>query len=110
MPSTDKGKAWLRNIEGNWRDTTCPCGSHFHFDGNIDELFSWERIHLRHMSSDPENHAMLSLYPRDMVIFYHSTSGDIVEIRKHKTHEINDLHNACLYGEVKLAGVWFSLI
>jgi len=70
-------------MEGNWRDSTCPCGSNFHFNGDIDELFSWERIHLRHMSSDPENHAMLSLYPRDMVIFYHSTSGYIVEIRKH---------------------------
>ncbi|MGB7936969.1 MAG: hypothetical protein WCF21_10150, partial [Nitrososphaeraceae archaeon] len=63
------------------------------------------RIHLRHMSSDPENHAMLSLYPTDKVIFYHSTSGYIVEIRKHKSHEIKDLQNACLYGNVKLAGV-----
>jgi len=57
------------------------------------------------MSSDPENHAMLSLYPTDMVIFYHSTSGYTVEIRKHKPHEIKDLQNACIYGNVKLAGV-----
>ncbi len=105
MRSPDKGTVWLKNIEGNWRDSNCPCGSHFHFNGDIDELFSWERIHLRHMSSDPENHAMLSLYPQDKVIFYHSTSGYIVEIRKHKPHEIKDLQNACLYGNVKRAGV-----
>lgn len=103
--SDKRANIWLKNNEGNWRDTTCPCGSNFHFNGDIDELFSWERIHLRHMSSDPENHAMLSLYPTDMVIFYHSASGYIVEIRKHKPHEIKDLQNACMYGNVKLAGV-----
>jgi hypothetical protein len=57
------------------------------------------------MTSDPENHSMLSLYPTDRVIFYHSTSGYTVEIRKHKPHEIKDLQNACIYGNVKLAGV-----
>jgi hypothetical protein len=57
------------------------------------------------MTSDPENHSMLSLYPTDRVIFYHSMSGYTVEIRKHKSHEIKDLQNACLYGKVKLAGV-----
>lgn len=105
LQSIDREDKWLKNIKGNWRDSSCPCGSNFHFNGNIDELFSWERVHLRHMTSDPENHSMLSLYPTDRVIFYHSTSGYTVEIRKHKPHEIKDLQNACLYGNVKLAGV-----
>ena len=96
---------WLRNLKGNWRDVLCPCGSKFHFEGNIDDLFSWERIHLRHMASDFENHEMLSFYPKDMVIIYHSTSGYVLERRKHKREEIGDLNHARLYGHVKLAGV-----
>jgi hypothetical protein len=96
---------WLQNIRGGWRDVECPCGSNFHFDGKIDNLFSWEGVHLRHMISDSENHDMLSFYPKDMVIFYHSKSGYVVERRKHRTEEISDLRHACIYGQTKLAGV-----
>jgi hypothetical protein len=96
---------WLGNISGSWRDVKCPCGSTFHFRGKVDELFSWERIHLRHMASDSGNHEMLSFYPKDMVIIYHSTSGYVLERRKHKRDEIGELHRARVYGQVKLAGV-----
>jgi hypothetical protein len=96
---------WLQNIGGSWRDVRCPCGSTFHFKGKIDELFSWERIHLRHMASDSNNHEMLSFYPKDMVIIYHSTSGYVLERRRHKKDEISELHQARLYGHAKLAGV-----
>jgi hypothetical protein len=71
----------------------------------MDELFAWERIHLRHMASDLENHEMLSFYPNDMVIIYHSSSGYVVERRRHRKDEISDLNHARLYGTVKLAGV-----
>jgi len=57
------------------------------------------------MASDFENHEMLSFYPKDMVIIYHSTSGYVLERRKHKREEIGDLNHARLYGHVKLAGV-----
>ena len=83
----------------------CPCGSSYHFSGGMDELFSWERIHLRHMASDYDNHEMLSFYPKDMVIIYHSTSGYVIERRKHRKGEISDLHQARIYGHTKLAGV-----
>ena len=96
---------WLQNLHGSWRDVECPCGSNFHFDGKIDDLFSWERVHLRHMISDSENHDMLSFYPKDMVIFYHSKSGYVVERRKHRSEEISDLRQACIYGQTKLVGV-----
>jgi hypothetical protein len=96
---------WLRNISGSWREVKCPCGSTFHFRDKIDELFSWERIHLRHMASDSANHEMLSFYPKDMVIIYHSTSGYVLERRKHKRDEITELHRARLHGQTKLAGV-----
>jgi hypothetical protein len=101
MPANE----WLQNLHGSWRDVECPCGSNFHFDGKIDNLFSWERVHLRHMISDSENHDMLSFYPKDMVIFYHSKSGYVMERRKHRAEEINDLRQACIYGQTKLAGV-----
>jgi hypothetical protein len=71
----------------------------------MDELFSWERIHLRHMASDYDNQEMLSFYPKDMVIIFHSTSGYVLERRKHRKDEISELHNARLYGRAKLAGV-----
>ena len=96
---------WLRNIGGSWRDVSCPCGSTFHFQGNLGDLFSWERIHLRHMASDFANHEMLSFYPKDIVIIYHSTSGYVVERRKHRKEEISDIHQALIYGQTKLAGV-----
>ena len=96
---------WLQNIKGSWRDVACPCGSNFHFTGKMDELFSWERIHMRHMASDSENHEMLSFYPKDMVIIFHSVSGYVVERRKHKKGEVGELNHARLYGHVKLAGV-----
>ena len=57
------------------------------------------------MASDTANHEMLSFYPKDMVIFYHSTSGYVVERRKHRRDEITELHQASMYGNVKLAGV-----
>jgi hypothetical protein len=100
----DQKKTWLRNIEGNWRDVECPCGSTFHFEGSIDELFLWERTHITHMSFDSDNHDMLSFYPNDMVIFYHSKSGYVVERRRHIMDEIRNLQDACIYGRIKLAG------
>ncbi len=57
------------------------------------------------MASDSDNHEMLSFYPKDMVIIYHSTSGYVLERRKHKKGEIGELHQARLYGRTKLAGV-----
>jgi hypothetical protein len=57
------------------------------------------------MASDSDNHEMLSFYPKDMVIIYHSTSGYVLERRKHRKDEIGDLHQARLYGRTKLAGV-----
>ncbi|MEO9363819.1 MAG: hypothetical protein ABI348_07960 [Nitrososphaera sp.] len=104
MAAKEEGQ-WLNNIGGSWRDTRCPCGSTFHFRGKVDELFAWERIHLRHMASDSENHEMLSFYPKDMVIIYHSASGYVVERRRHRREEINEVHQARLYGNAKLAGV-----
>jgi len=38
LQSTDREDKWLKNIKGNWRDSSCPCGSNFHFNGNIDEF------------------------------------------------------------------------
>lgn len=96
---------WLRNIGSNWRDVECPCGSEYHFDGKIDALFSWERIHVPHMASDYANHDMLSFYPKDMVIYYHCISGYVVDCREHQAEEIESLRHACIYGNVKIAGV-----
>lgn len=96
---------WLQNIGGSWRDVRCPCGSSFHFQGKVDDLFAWERIHLRHMASDYDNHEMLSFYPKDMVIIYHAGSGYVVERRRHRNEEISEIHQARLYGTTKLAGV-----
>jgi hypothetical protein len=98
-------ESWLQNISGSWRDVKCPCGSTFHFKGKVAELFAWEGIHLRHMESDRENHEMLSFYPRDMVIIYHSASGYVIERRRHRREEISEVHHAQLYGQAKLAGV-----
>ena len=49
----------------------------------------WEEIHIRHMSLDSDNHDMLSFYPKDMVIIYHSKSGYVVERRRHTVDEIH---------------------
>jgi hypothetical protein len=57
------------------------------------------------MASDFDNHEMLSFYPRDMVIIYHSISGYVLERRKHKREEIGELHQAQIHGHAKLAGV-----
>ena len=57
------------------------------------------------MASDYENHEMLSFYPKDMVIIYHSTSGYVLDRRKHRKDEVTELHHARLYGHTKLAGV-----
>ena len=105
MPETITASPWLQNIGGSWRDVKCPCGSTFHFKGKVDELFSWERIHVRHMASDYDNHEMLSFYPKDMVIIFHSLSGYVLERRKHRKDEVSELHQARLYGHAKLAGV-----
>jgi hypothetical protein len=48
---------------------------------------------------------MLSFYPKDMVIIYHSTSGYVLERRKHNRDEIGEVHQAHFYGRTKLAGV-----
>lgn len=105
LPLTDRKSPWLRNIAGSWRDVKCPCGSQFHFRGKLEEMFSWERIHIRHMASDSENHEMLSFYPKDMVIIYHSASGYVLERRKHRKDEVSQLHHARIYGSAKIAGV-----
>jgi len=55
--------------------------------------------------SDSDNHEMLSFYPKDMVIIYHSTSGYVLERRKHRKDEISELHQARIHGHAKLAGV-----
>jgi hypothetical protein len=57
------------------------------------------------MVSDSDNHEMLSFYPKDMVIIYHSTSGYVIERRKHRKDEISELHQARIHGNAKLAGV-----
>lgn len=57
------------------------------------------------MASDYENHEMLSFYPKDMVIIYHSTSGYVLERRKHMKDEVSELQHARLHGRTKLAGV-----
>ena len=100
----DHSKNWLQSFSGGWRDIDCPCGSSFHFDGRIEELFTWERIHIKHMATDYDNHSMISFYPKDMVIFYHSKSGYVVERRRHKSHEIQDIFSR-LNNDVKLIGV-----
>ena len=90
MQKADEHKdKWLRNIRESWRDVQCTCGSKFHFNGDIDKLFEWENIHLRHFASDSDNHSIISFYPTDMIIYYHSKSGYVIEIIKHKSHEIN---------------------
>jgi hypothetical protein len=48
---------------------------------------------------------MLSFYPKDMVIFYHSKTGYVVERRRHRPQEISDIHQARIYGQAKMAGV-----
>ena len=95
---------WLQNISGNWRDIECPCGSCYHFNGNFEELFNWKNIHLKHMASDYDNHAMLSFYPDDMVIFYHSKTGYVIERRKHKDYELNEIKNAWIHGKITITG------
>ena len=93
------------NIIGHWRDVICPCGSIYHFSGKITDLFRWERIHIKHMVQDVENHSMLSFYPNDMIIYYHSKTGYVVERRKHKPFEVNEVKQAYMNGKVTLAGV-----
>ncbi|HXS59333.1 MAG TPA: hypothetical protein VN703_00790 [Candidatus Sulfopaludibacter sp.] len=106
MQVTDEKKGkWLRNIKENWRNVQCICGSSFHFNGDIDKLFEWENIHLRHFASDSDNHSIISFYPTDMIIYYHSKSGYVIERRKHKTHEINEINQSLFNGKVTLTGV-----
>jgi hypothetical protein len=99
------GYPWLQNIRSDWRDAECPCGSVYHFDGKIDKLFSWETVHIPHMASDYANHDMLSFYPKNIVIYYHSKSGYVIDVREHRSEEIESLRHACIYGGIKLAGV-----
>ncbi|MDR4511988.1 MAG: hypothetical protein MRJ93_09835 [Nitrososphaeraceae archaeon] len=82
----------------------CPCGNKYHFDGHIEKLFEWEKIHLRHMASDCDNHSMISFYPEDMVIFYHSKTGYVVERRKHKSYELDEIKNTWIHGKITLTG------
>ena len=106
MQGTDEKKGkWLRNIKENWRNVQCICGSSFHFNGDIDKLFEWENIHLRHFASDSDNHSIISFYPTDMIIYYHSKSGYVIERRKHKSHEINEINQSLSNGTVTLTGV-----
>jgi len=95
---------WLQNLSGNWRDMDCPCGNKYHFDGHIEKLFEWEKIHLRHMASDCDNHSMISFYPEDMVIFYHSKTGYVVERRKHKSYELDEIKSTWIHGKITLTG------
>jgi hypothetical protein len=57
------------------------------------------------MASDSANHDMISFYPEDMVIFYHSNSGYVVERRRHTAAEVNEIYHASVYGHTKVAGV-----
>ena len=100
-----KDDKWLRNIKESWRNVQCTCGSRYHFDGDIDKLFEWENIHLRHFASDSDNHSIISFYPTDMIIYYHSKSGYVIERRKHKSHEINEINQSLFTGKVTLTGV-----
>ncbi len=100
-----KKDKWLRNIKESWRNVQCSCGSNFHFDGDIDKLFEWENIHLRHLASDSDNHSIISFYPTDMIIYYHSKSGYVVERRKHKSHEIQEINQSLMTGKVTMTGV-----
>ncbi|MBA3750139.1 MAG: hypothetical protein H0X03_04460 [Nitrosopumilus sp.] len=101
----DQKDKWLRNIKESWRNVQCICGSKFHFDGDIDKLFEWENIHLRHFASDSDNHSIISFYPTDMIIYYHSKSGYVIERRKHKSHEISEINQSLFTGKVTLTGV-----
>jgi len=101
----EKKDKWLRNIKENWRNVQCICGSSFHFDGDIDKLFEWENIHLRHFASDSDNHSIISFYPTDMIIYYHSKSGYVIERRKHKNHEINEINKSLFNNKVTLKKV-----
>ncbi|VFJ14261.1 hypothetical protein [Candidatus Nitrosocosmicus franklandus] len=100
-----KKDKWLRNIKESWRNVQCSCGSDFHFDGDIDKLFEWENIHLRHLASDSDNHSIISFYPTDMIIYYHSKSGYVIERRKHKSHEISEINQSLMMGKVTMTGV-----
>ncbi len=100
----EKKDKWLRNIKDSWRNVQCICGSSYHFDGDIDKLFEWENIHLRHFASDFNNHSIISFYPTDMIIYYHSKSGYVVERRKHKNHEIDEINQSLVTGKVTLTG------
>lgn len=105
LQSNTKSKdKWLRNIKESWRDIHCICGSDFHFEGDIDKLFEWENIHIRHFASDSDNHSIISFYPTDMIIYYHSESGYVVERRKHKNHEINEINQSLLSDKVTMIG------
>ena len=101
----EKKDKWLRNIKENWRNVQCICGSNHYFDGDIDKLFEWENIHLRHFAADSDNHSIISFYPTDMIIYYHSKSGYVIERRKHKSHEINEINQSLSNGTVTLTGV-----
>lgn len=106
MHKADEHKdKWLRNIRESWRDVQCTCGSKFHFNGDIDKLFEWENIHLRHFASDSDNHSIISFYPTDMIIYYHSKSGYVIERRKHKSHEISEINQSLFTGKVTITGV-----
>ena len=106
MQKADEHKdKWLRNIRESWRDVQCTCGSKFHFNGDIDKLFEWENIHLRHFASDSDNHSIISFYPTDMIIYYHSKSGYVIERRKHKSHEISEINQSLFTGKVTITGV-----
>ncbi|MGN6347947.1 MAG: hypothetical protein ACTHJ7_06710 [Candidatus Nitrosocosmicus sp.] len=101
----EKKDKWLRNIKENWRNVHCICGSDFYFNGDIDKLFEWENIHLRHFAADSDNHSIISFYPTDMIIYYHSKSGYVIERRKHKSHEINEINQSLSHGSITLTGV-----
>ena len=101
----EKKDKWLRNIKENWRNVQCICGSNHYFDGDVDKLFEWENIHLRHFAADSDNHSIISFYPTDMIIYYHSKSGYVIERRKHKSHEINEINQSLSNGNVTLTGV-----
>lgn len=103
--NTKRKDKWLRNIKDSWRNVHCVCGSDFHFDGDVDKLFEWENIHIRHFASDFDNHSIISFYPTDMIIYYHSESGYVVERRKHKNHEINEINQSLFADKVTIVGV-----
>ena len=45
-----------------------------------------------------------NIKPSDTLIFYHSKTGYVIERRKHKTYELNEIKNAWIHGKITITG------